>query len=86
MWNYVFYTAYLNFKNKSDYNGNESYVMKKVKSVDISWYPIKRYFICNIKYRARGVLDDDEEESNNLLTDVNQVKDNVIILYNYIKR
>ena len=43
MWNYVCYKAYLDFKSKTDYNGNESYVVVKMKNLDISWFPVRMY-------------------------------------------
>ena len=42
MWNYVYYKAYLNFKEKTEYNGNESYIYNKITNADYSWFPIKR--------------------------------------------
>ena len=43
MWNYVYYKAYLDYKNKTEYTGNESYIKEKISLFDISWFPIKRY-------------------------------------------
>jgi len=42
MWNYVFYKAYLRNKEKTEFNGNESYIFEKMENQDISWFPIKR--------------------------------------------
>lgn len=39
-WNYVCYLTHIKEKNKSDLNGTESYVLKKWKADDISWFPI----------------------------------------------
>lgn len=44
MWNYVFYKAYLLNKEKTELNGNESYIYEKISNQDISWFPIKRFF------------------------------------------
>lgn len=41
MWNYIFYKAYIQHKNKIDYNGNETFVFKKLEAFDIGWLPIK---------------------------------------------
>jgi len=30
MWNYVFYKAYLEFKEDTEYNGNETYIWNKI--------------------------------------------------------
>lgn len=40
MWNYVFYMAYMDIKNKSEYNGIETYIANKRKNQDNSWFPI----------------------------------------------
>jgi len=42
MWNYVFYKAYLKFKEPTEYDGNESYIADKIQSFDSSWFPINR--------------------------------------------
>ena len=42
MWNYIFYKAYLKFKEVTEYNGDESYVWSKIEKFDISWIPKKR--------------------------------------------
>ena len=38
MWNYMFYIAYLKWKNEDDHTGIESYVMEKLGSDDYTWY------------------------------------------------
>ncbi len=40
MWNYVFYTAYLNSKDHTDYTGIESYISEKLSVSDVSWFPL----------------------------------------------
>jgi len=42
MWNYVFYKAYLESKESTEYNGNESYIWSKIQSADLGWFPINR--------------------------------------------
>lgn len=42
MWNYIFYEAYLQFKEKTEYNGDESYIASKIERNDISWIPKKK--------------------------------------------
>ena len=42
LWNYLFYVIHLKLKEPKDYNGTESYVARKLKSNDISWFPIGR--------------------------------------------
>ncbi len=38
MWNYVFFIAYLiNWKDKNEYTGIESYVYEKIQNGDVSW-------------------------------------------------
>jgi len=63
MWNYVFYKAYLNFKEKTEFNGYESYVHDKIEKNDISWFPIKR---------AKAMLDgeDDEKDTTGIIVGI----------------
>ena len=42
LWNYVFYRTYLELKDKTKFNGNESYVFEKIKKNDISWFPVNQ--------------------------------------------
>lgn len=42
MWNYVYYRAYLEFKETTEYNGDESYVRDKIENSDLRWFPVKR--------------------------------------------
>ena len=44
MWNYLFYIAYLDDKDPTEYTGIESYIDYKIKKFDYSWFPINRYF------------------------------------------
>lgn len=40
VWNYIYYFAYLNQKQKSDYTGFEQYVKEKYDKQDISFFPL----------------------------------------------
>mmetsp|Transcript_20239 Transcript_20239/g.17448 ORF Transcript_20239/g.17448 Transcript_20239/m.17448 type:complete len:85 (+) Transcript_20239:2051-2305(+) len=42
MWNYVFYKAYLDFKEVTEYNGDESYIFDKMQNFDLGWFPVGR--------------------------------------------
>ena len=42
MWNYVNYAAYLQEKEVTEYNGNESYIAEKIANKDLGWLPIKK--------------------------------------------
>jgi len=53
MWNYIFYIYNLENKDKTDYNGIESYVSKMLEDDDIGWFPI-----------GRALSVDDEEDEN----------------------
>ena len=39
MWNYLFYLAYLEWKEEGEYTGIESYVNNKTNNEDYSWFP-----------------------------------------------
>ncbi|KAL4447069.1 hypothetical protein ABPG74_013921 [Tetrahymena malaccensis] len=57
MWNYIFYMAYLQLKDKVMYNGDEMYIFKKIEKNDISWIP---------KKRTKRIIDDQEIEKEKL--------------------
>ena len=38
MWNYMFFMAYLNWKNKKDYTGIESFVDEQQQKNEYNWY------------------------------------------------
>lgn len=42
MWNYIYFKAYVLFKDKTELTGNESYILKLVRNRDISWFPFKK--------------------------------------------
>lgn len=42
LWNYIYFKAYLQQKDRSSYDGNESYIFDKIEKSDVSWFPIKR--------------------------------------------
>ncbi|CAD8168125.1 unnamed protein product [Paramecium pentaurelia] len=42
MWNYVYFFAYLRWKEKTEYSGIESYVDQKLKEEDLCWVPFNQ--------------------------------------------
>ncbi|EGR30656.1 mir domain protein [Ichthyophthirius multifiliis] len=42
MWNYIYFKAYLKYKNQQQFNGNENYIWNKIEMFDLSWIPIRR--------------------------------------------
>lgn len=44
MWNYLYYIAYLQDKDETEYTGIESYINDKITKYDYSWFPINRLF------------------------------------------
>lgn len=40
IWHYLYFMYGLRFKDKTEYNGIESYISDKIKSDDIVWFPI----------------------------------------------
>jgi len=65
MWNYVYLKAYLDYKEPTEYNGNESYIAKKIMFSDLGWFPINR---------ALEVKDEltEEKEMMDLADSINQ--------------
>ena len=37
MWNYLSFISYLNWKDKNDFNGIESYILQKLGDNDTGW-------------------------------------------------
>lgn len=48
MWNYLFYIAYLNDKETTEFTGIESYVAEKIKKEEISWFPTYKYYFITL--------------------------------------
>lgn len=42
IWNYFFFLTHLRFKNPSELDGIESYVLSKYQKQDLSWFPVGR--------------------------------------------
>jgi inositol 1,4,5-triphosphate receptor type 1/inositol 1,4,5-triphosphate receptor type 3 len=42
MWNYLFFIAYLKWKDETDYSGIESYVAGRMEEDDLSWVPFNQ--------------------------------------------
>lgn len=59
MWDYIYFKAYLQFKESTEYNGNESYIYDCMERFDLSWFP---------QNRSLSILDfdndDDDDEEN----------------------
>ena len=49
----MYFKAWIEFKDKTEYNGNETYVVEQFKTLDVSWFPFKK---------AIGVIDEEEEQ------------------------
>lgn len=60
MWNYVFFMAYLKYKDPTDYTGIEQYVFHKMQKKDLTWFPFNR------ARELQGMKQDEEEESQKL--------------------
>ena len=44
MWDYLFYRAYLEWKNTTEFSGIESYIYEKIQNNDLDWFPIEKFF------------------------------------------
>jgi len=56
IWYYLYYIVYLNHKLASEFTGIEQYVYEKIKTNDISWFPMNKALVIDD-------LDDDDKES-----------------------
>jgi len=55
LWDYINFIVHLETVNEKDFNGTESYVFKKFKAKDISWFPINQ---------AISLIDEDEGDDD----------------------
>ncbi|KRX06791.1 MIR motif [Pseudocohnilembus persalinus] len=81
LWNYVFYLAFLDDKDKNEYTGIEQYVYDCRKSHDTSYFPIQKALVLKD-------LDYGEEELDiqNLSQENSIVKDNIINLFDSVQQ
>ena len=42
MWNYLFYIAYVESKQKTEYTGHESFVAECLENGSLEWFPINK--------------------------------------------
>ncbi|KAL4492562.1 hypothetical protein ABPG72_007675 [Tetrahymena utriculariae] len=56
LWNYVFYLAYLGYKDKTDQSGIESYIQSQIDEGSDNWFPIEKALI------LKDNKDEDQEE------------------------
>ncbi|CAD8132784.1 unnamed protein product [Paramecium pentaurelia] len=60
MWNYVFFMAYLKYKDPTDYTGIEQYVWEKIQKKDLTWFPF------NKARELQGLKSEEEEDSKRI--------------------
>ena len=62
MWNYIFFIAYLMWKDTNDYTGIESFVSGQLSERETSWY----FFLLNLfrfpNNMARELVDIEEDD------------------------
>lgn len=56
MWNYLFFIAYLKYKDPNEYTGIEQFVWQKIERKDLNWFPF------NKATELKGLEEDEEEE------------------------
>ena len=59
MWNYLFFIAYLNKKDPTEYNGVESYVRNMLHNEDLNWVPVRTSW--QIENQEGLQIDEDDE-------------------------
>ncbi|KAL4507294.1 hypothetical protein ABPG72_002087 [Tetrahymena utriculariae] len=57
LWNYIFYISYLKEKNRNYMLGIESEIYSKVKTKDISWFPLNRSLSVNQNQETNEEID-----------------------------
>ncbi|CAD8059333.1 unnamed protein product [Paramecium primaurelia] len=74
MWNYVFFMAYLKYKDPTDYTGIEQFVWEKIQKKDLTWFPF------NKARELQNLKQDEEEESKRverISTDIGNIMDSM---------
>lgn len=69
MWNYLYYIAYLNWKNAEDYTGIESYISERIEQHDFAWFPFNK---------AREIDNEDDEEGEQEKKMIDTMKEYII--------
>ncbi|CAD8068825.1 unnamed protein product [Paramecium sonneborni] len=72
MWNYVFFMAYLRYKDPTDYTGIEQFVWEKIQRKDLTWFPF------NKARELQDLKQDEEDESKKIeriTTDMGSIMD-----------
>ncbi|EWS73528.1 inositol-triphosphate type 1 protein (macronuclear) [Tetrahymena thermophila SB210] len=84
IWNYMFYLAYLEERDSTEYTGVESYVKEKLTQLDYTWFPIQRASV--LVDDEKKILRDQKEleELQNKLNKYNNQMKEVTILNNII--
>ncbi|KAL4438749.1 hypothetical protein ABPG74_013422 [Tetrahymena malaccensis] len=84
IWNYMFYLAYLEERDRTEYTGVESYVKEKLTQLDYTWFPIQRASV--LVDDEKKILKDQKqlEELQNKLNKYNNQMKEVSILNNTI--
>lgn len=84
MWNYVYYRAYLEFKETTEYNGDESYIRNKMEDNDLSWFPIKRTW--SVQQKEDTEIENIQEQVINEVMDIPFLIYFIIPLFSTIKK
>ncbi len=69
MWHYVFFMAYIDWKDEGEFNGTEQYVADLIESLDVKWFPIDK---------ALCVTENEEDENEvEILKQMKKIEINV---------
>ena len=92
MWNYLFYIAYNQNKERTEYTGLESYIANQIDNGEISWFPTHRALIL----KGFGSAEDSndvveslkklEQEQLGLMKDATQLSKNIFNLEDLVKK
>ena len=64
-WNYIFFMAYLEYKEKTEYSGIESYIQDHIGRKEVDWIP---------QQQGLSFSDEQEENINHRLEEFNEIK------------
>ncbi|EAR95948.2 MIR domain protein (macronuclear) [Tetrahymena thermophila SB210] len=79
MWDYVYFSAYLQYKDQKEFTGNESYVFEQLKTSDVSWFPVKRAIHVQdeetqIKLQRKQELQNIQDQCDNLQSKIESLR------------
>ena len=76
-WNYIFFMAYLEFKERTEYSGIESYIQAHIDLGEVDWIP---------QQQGLSFKEEQEEEENQNLVQIKEINEALRVVEQDIKK